>query len=54
MPSTTFFNLPSEKREKLLAAARAEFARVPLCGGLHQQDDTGGGHPQRQLLHVLP
>lgn len=31
MPSTTFFNLPSEKREKLLAAARAEFARVPYA-----------------------
>ena len=29
MPSTTFFNLPDEKRERLLAAARAEFARVP-------------------------
>lgn len=29
MPSTTFFNLPAEKREKLLAAARAEFALVP-------------------------
>ena len=31
MPSTTFFNLPAEKREKLLAAARAEFARVPYA-----------------------
>ena len=31
MPSTTFFNLPSEKQEKLLAAARAEFARVPYA-----------------------
>ena len=29
MPSTTFYNLPAEKRERLLAAARAEFARVP-------------------------
>lgn len=29
MPSTTFFNLPEEKRQRLLAAARAEFARVP-------------------------
>lgn len=28
MPSTTFFNLPEEKRERLLAAARAEFART--------------------------
>lgn len=28
MPSTTFYNLPEEKRERLLAAARAEFARV--------------------------
>ncbi|WP_294549758.1 TetR family transcriptional regulator [uncultured Pseudoflavonifractor sp.] len=31
MPSTTFFNLPPEKREKLLSAARAEFARVPYA-----------------------
>lgn len=29
MPSTTFFNLPEEKRQRLLAAARMEFARVP-------------------------
>ena len=29
MPSTTFFNLPDGKRERLLAASRAEFARVP-------------------------
>ena len=29
MPSTTFYNLPAEKRERLLSAARAEFARVP-------------------------
>ena len=29
MPSTTFFHLPAEKRERLLAAARAEFVRVP-------------------------
>ena len=28
MPTTTFFNLPEEKRERLLAAARAEFART--------------------------
>lgn len=30
MPTTTFFNLPSEKREKFLRCARAEFARVPF------------------------
>lgn len=29
MPSSTFFHLPEEKRQRLLAAARAEFARVP-------------------------
>lgn len=29
MPTSTFFNLPAEKREKLLRAARSEFARVP-------------------------
>lgn len=32
MPTSTFFNLPPEKRERLLAAARAEFARVSLAG----------------------
>ena len=29
MPSTTFYHLPEEKRERLMAAARAEFLRVP-------------------------
>lgn len=29
LPSTTFFNLPTEKREKFLHAARGEYARVP-------------------------
>lgn len=29
MPSSTFFNLPQEKRTRLLAAAREEFSRVP-------------------------
>jgi len=29
MPSTTFFNLPQAKRDRLLQAAREEFARVP-------------------------
>ena len=28
MPSDTFFHLPAEKRERLLAAARGEFARA--------------------------
>ena len=28
MPSSTFFNLPEAKREKLLSAARAEFSRT--------------------------
>ena len=32
MPSSTFFNLPQEKRERLLEAARNEFARVSLAG----------------------
>ena len=31
MPTITFFNLPPPKREKLLRAAVAEFARKP-CG----------------------
>lgn len=30
MPSTTFFHLPSAKRENLLQCAREEFARVPF------------------------
>ena len=29
MPSDTFFRLPEEKREKLIAAAREEFAHTP-------------------------
>lgn len=29
LPSTTFFNLPTEKRDKFLRAARGEFSRVP-------------------------
>lgn len=29
MPSSTFFRLPAEKRDRLLRCARAEFARVP-------------------------
>lgn len=29
VPSTTYFNLSEEKREKIMTAARAEFARVP-------------------------
>ena len=31
MPSQTFYNLPAEKREKLLRAAREEFGRVPFA-----------------------
>ena len=31
MPSTTFFNLPEEKRSRLLLAAREEFSRVPFA-----------------------
>ena len=31
MPSATFLNLPPEKRERFLRAARAEFARVPYA-----------------------
>ena len=30
MPKETFFNLPKEKQETLLRAAKAEFSRVPL------------------------
>ena len=35
MPSTTFFHLPAEKRERLLAAARAEFVRVIPRGSFY-------------------
>lgn len=31
MPTTTFFNLPAEKRDKFLQAAREEFSRVPYA-----------------------
>ena len=31
LPSSTFFRLPPEKQEKLLRAARKEFARVPFA-----------------------
>ena len=30
MPTNTFFNLPAEKKHKILKAANKEFARVPL------------------------
>ncbi len=30
MPKITFFNLPDDKRETLISAAKKEFARVPL------------------------
>ena len=30
MPTNTFFNLPEEKKNKILKAANKEFARVPL------------------------
>lgn len=30
MPTTTFFNLPEEKREKLIRAIKNEFSRVPF------------------------
>jgi AcrR family transcriptional regulator len=30
MPTATFFNLPEEKRNKLIAAIRSEFSRVPF------------------------
>ncbi len=30
MPTNTFFNLPEEKKQKILKAANKEFARVPI------------------------
>lgn len=30
MPTNTFFNLPEEKKQKILSAANEEFARVPV------------------------
>ena len=43
LPSNTFFNLPDSKREKLLAAARAEFARVPYPQASINQIIRGAG-----------
>ena len=31
MPTSTFYNLPEEKRAKLLAAIRQEFSRAPFA-----------------------
>ena len=30
MPTSTFFNLPEDKKNKILKAANKEFARVPI------------------------
>lgn len=46
MPTTTFFNLPAPKREKLLAAARAEFARVPYGEASINQIIRAAGIPR--------
>ncbi len=46
MPSSTFFNLPPEKRERFLAAARAEFARVPYAEASVNQIIRRAGIPR--------
>lgn len=46
MPSSTFLKLPQEKREKFLAAARAEFARVPYPDASINQIIRGAGIPR--------
>lgn len=43
MPSSTFLNLPQEKREKFLDAARAEFARVAYADASINQIIRGAG-----------
>lgn len=63
MPSTTFFNLPSEKREKLLRAAREEFTRVPYGDASINRIVRSAGIPRgsfymyfqdkAELLHFL-
>ena len=30
MPKKTFYNLPEEKRNKIIEAAKEEFSRVPI------------------------
>ena len=46
MPSATFFNLPPAKREKLLAAARAEFVRAPFAQASVNRIIHGAGIPR--------
>ena len=52
MPSATFYNLPEEKRERLLRAAREEFSRVPYESASVNRI-IQSAIPQGQLLHVL-
>lgn len=46
MPSSTFFNLPQAKRERLLQAAREEFARVPYDQASINKIIQGAGIPR--------
>lgn len=46
MPSTTFLNLPPEKRKKFLQCARAEFARVPYADASINQIIRAAGIPR--------
>lgn len=46
MPSSTFFNLPQAKRERLLQAAREEFARVPYDQASINKIIHGAGIPR--------
>ena len=54
MPSTTFFHLPAEKRERLLAAARAEFVRVPYEDASINRMIREAGIPRAASICTLP
>ena len=46
MPSTTFYNLPAEKRERLLSAARTGSARAPYEVASGKRMIRAGGNPR--------
>lgn len=46
MPSGTFFNLPQQKRDKLILAAKAEFSRVPYDEASINRIIHGAGIPR--------
>lgn len=46
MPKITFFNLPDEKKQTLLQAAKTEFSRVPLADALISNIVKNAGVPR--------